>query len=280
MRILVTGKGGKSGSWAIRGEQLGHAIGAEVFAMAEMAEVGGSDLVVVVKRTPDIVLKKIRAAGKPWIYDIVDGWPQPYGNAWCQRDAINWLRSRLAQLKPNAVVFPTTRMLDDSGWTGPALVLPHHAWPKYSPQPLSAKVRRVGYEGGIDYLGRWREVIEAECKRRRWEFVINGDLAACQIGVALRDTQGYPAQHWKANTKVANLQALGIPAVCSPECGYREFSSGSEWWAVEAQDVTRAFDAWTYMGARRQARDAMLEAVQGLEQVARTYSAWLHQLSF
>jgi hypothetical protein len=280
MRILVTGKGGKSGSWAIRAEQLGAAIGATVAARADSREIEAADLIVVVKRTPTDLIDRIRAAGKRWVFDVVDGWPQPDGNAWSEDRAVKWLRHRLADLRPDAVVFPTGMMREDAAFAVPAIVLPHHAWPKYAPDVLHAKVRRVGYEGGERYLGKWRAIIEDQCKRRGWEFVINGDLASCQIGIALRDVPGYPAPAWKANTKLANLQALGIPALCSPERGYIETRSGGERWAENRQDVERCFDAWTYSGDRKLARDAMLRAVPTLQQIAERYRTWLHQLSF
>lgn len=285
MKVLVSGKGGKAGSWAVRGEQLGAAICADVIADAPSAAIRNADLIVTVKRCPTDLMQRIASSCKPWVLDFVDGWPQPIGNGWPREKSINWLRWRINSLRPNAIVFPTTRMLEDSGWDGPALVLPHHAWPKYRPQEFcagqhSAKVRRVGYEGDPRYLGRWQAIIESECKRRGWEFIVNGDLAGCQIGVALRDTPGYAAGAWKANTKLANLQALGIAAVCSPECGYKEFRSGAEWWATEPQDIARALDHWTYGGSRSLARTAMLAAAPHLDQVAQVYRTWLHRLSF
>ncbi len=280
MRILITGKGGKSGSWAIRGCQLGEAIGATVQPLASAGDIETAGLVVVVKRTPLELIERIRAAGKRWVFDMVDCWPQPAGNAWNEDQAAKWLRRQLGDLRPDAVVFPTETMLADSAWSGPAIVLPHHAWPKYLPDVFHAKVRRVGFEGGEQYLGKWRKVIEDQCKRRGWEFVINGDLASCQIGIALRDTPGYPAPAWKANTKLANLQALGIPALCSPERGYFETRSGAERWAENRHDVERCFDAWAYIGARKLAREAMLLAVPTLEKIAGRYRTWLHQLSF
>lgn len=278
MRVLVTGKGGKAGSWKIRGEQLGEAIGAEVMPQAEMAEIRAADLVVVVKRTPTDVVQKIRVAGRPWVYDIVDAWPQPYGNEWGREAAVHWLKLHLEALAPTAVVFPTTRMREDSGWRGPALVLPHHAWPKYHAQQPAPIVRRVGYEGDPRYLGRWERVLRGECDKRRWEFVVNGELDRCDIGIALRDAPGYPAGAWKSNCKLANLQALGLPSLCSPEASYQEFGSGTEWWIETASDVSRAFGALAHVGPRARTSERMQAAAPRLKDVAARYRAWLGTL--
>lgn len=275
MRILVTGKGGKAGSWRIRGEQLGEAIGAEVFPQAEMAEIRSADLVVVVKRTPAELVQKIRASGRRWVLDLVDGWPQPDGNAWPEKMARAWLQDRLDDLRPSAVVFPTTRMLEDSDWIGCHLVLPHHAWPKYQARPVAEKVTRVGYEGAEAYLGRWRRELERECAARGWEFVVNGDLASCQIGVALRDVAGYPAAAWKANTKLANLQALGLPALISPEQGYREFGSEAQIELVCPEHLPAALDCLAEFKVRQRLSGIAQAAAPRLEQVAHDYRRWL-----
>jgi hypothetical protein len=278
VRILVTGKGGPRGSWQIRGIQLGEAVGAEVFPAAEMAEIRPADLVVVVKRIPPRMLDCLRASGRRWVLDLVDGWPQPAGNGWSREQAISWLRTRLETLAPTAVVFPTSQMWKDSGWPGPAIVLPHHAWPKYRQRAVAGSVQRVGYEGAEGYLGAWHAVVTGECRRRGWEFVVNGDLATCDIGLALRDVSGYPARAWKANTKLANLQALGIPAICSPETSYREFGAGAESFVETQAQLADAFDLWSDHGAREQVSNTMAAAAPRLEQVAEVYRKWLSRV--
>jgi hypothetical protein len=277
VRVLVTGKGGATGSWQIRGEQLGHAIGATIAPCAGPRQMDRADVIVAVKRVSPELLQNLR--GRRWVLDFVDGWPQPYGNEWGKREAIDWLRGRLKALAPTAVVFPTTQMRKDSGWAGPALVLPHHAWPKYQRQPVADKVRRVGYEGAPAYLGRWREVIERSCAARGWQFVVNGDLSTCQIGVALRDVTGYPAGAWKANTKLANLQALGLPALISPEEGYREFGSAAQTEIVYPEHVGPALDALAGDGIRRRLGDIAFAATPQLQHVAEVYRSWLWKVA-
>jgi hypothetical protein len=277
LRILVTGKGGPTGSWQIRGEQLGHALGATIAPAAGSRQLDQADVIVVVKRISAELLQSL--SGRRWVLDFVDGWPQPRGNEWGKAEAIAWLRGRLRTLNPTAVVFPTTRMREDSGWTGPAIVLPHHAWPKYQRHPHALKVRRVGYEGDASYLGRWRAVMQAACAARGWEFVENGDLGTCQIGVALRDVSGYPAGAWKANTKLANLQALGLPALISPEEGYREFGSAAQTEIVYPEHVGPALDALAGDGIRRRLGDLAVAAAPRLQNVADAYGAWLWKVA-
>lgn len=274
MNLLVTGKSG-AGSFTIRGEQLGHAIDATIAPAATAERMDRADVVVVVKRVPADLLQRLR--GRRWVLDFVDGWPQPHGNEWGKAEAIAWLRGRLRELQPTAVVFPTARMQEDSGWQGPSLVLPHHAWPKYAPQPFDA-VHRVGYEGDPRYLGRWRSLIENECSRRGYEFVVNGDLSTCQVGVALRDVSGYPAGAWKANTKLANLQALGLPALVSPEEGYREFGSPAQCEITAPEQLAAALDVCANAALRPAVRAAAQMAAPQLGAVAKTYRSWLETL--
>lgn len=271
--VLITGKG-SSGSWKIRGEQLGDAIGAVVQPNAEPHDCKQADVVVIVKRTPRAVLEAVRKSGRPWVWDIVDAWPQPFGNAWGRETALEWLRSELDYLKPHAVVFPTSQMRIDSGWEGPALVLPHHAWPKYSPHVVAGSVSRVGYEGAAHYLGRWQAMLEKECRRRGWEFRLGG-LDQCDIGVAFRDVGGYPAQAWKANTKLANMQALGIPFVGHRELSYVEFGSGSEFFVETLEQLASVFDTLTCHDTRLEIAEAMRAATPSLQQTAETYAKWL-----
>lgn len=263
MKILVTGNG-KSGSWRIRGEQLGAAIGATVWPNACVPDIRRHDLTVCVKRVADGILAN---PGRRWVWDIVDAWPQPHGNNWSRDQAVSWLRDVIRRNRPYAMVFPTTQMQQDSGFDGPSLVLPHHAWPKYQRQHVAEKVTAIGYEGAEHYLGRWRPILEAECNARGWEFIVNGDLTRCQIGIALRDCTGYAPYAWKSNVKLANFQALGIPAIVSPQVSYREF--GGRFLEVESKEHLSS------------CLSALAGGVGGgplppqLADAARTYKEWL-----
>lgn len=273
MRIVVTGTG-KSGSWRIRGEQLGAAIGAEVLPRCEKFK--GFGLAVCVKRVRPAMLEALRRAAVPWVWDVVDAYPQPEGNTWRAEQAVGWLRAELERLRPHAVVFPTAAMREDSGWRGPALVLPHHAWPKYGKRNhLRDKVSVVGYEGHVHYLGAWAGKVAEACARRGWRLEVNGDMTQCDIGLALREFAGHPARRWKSNVKLANIQALGVPALCSPEAGYVEFSRGAE--VFVDGDLDRGLDGCAADEMRRRAQ--RVEPIR-LSEVARGYREWLTALSF
>lgn len=273
MKIAITGWG-RSGSWKIRAEQLGAAIGAKVEWRG--TNFSGIDLIVYVKRINPELLESIRASGKPWVWDIVDAWPKPAETRWDRQHAVTWLRGEIRSAKPSAIITATKMMLDDSGWTGKSLVLPHHAWPRYKPHELRPEVKYVGYEGQEIYLGPWQQMVDEECQKRGWKFY-NGDLTDADIGIALRREGSYPNKFWKSNCKLANLQALGIPAVCTFEEGYREFGSGQEIFVENREQLSKAFDRLGSLEERAWLRKAMLDVTPTLSRVAKDYKEWLTQ---
>lgn len=279
MRILVTGRG-TSGSWKIRGEQLGREIGATVDARA--TDVQGYDLAIVVKRYTTDLIARLRWAKVPIVWDIVDSWPQPHGNFWSEAEAKDWLRRQIDSLKPIGVVAATRAMGGACEWSRrPVLSLPHHARPGDEINPVRERVESVGYQGAEHYLGTWRPQLERECKERGWRFVLNpAQLADVDIAVALREQSGYPARQWKSNCKLANAQGSGTPIILSPEAGYIETASGAEVFADTAQELTAALDALTSHEARQAASKTMQGAALKLDAIAATYSQWLRQLKF
>lgn len=154
MKVLVTGRG-TSGSWQIRGVQLGNAIGAHVKSNADAGDIINCDIAVVVKRTPEATLEALRASGKPWVLDMVDGWPQPLACRWTRSWAISWVREMLAELKPNAVIWPTRKMMEDCGEGYEGICIPHHYRPGIRHNIIRHEVKTVGYEGREAYLGEW-----------------------------------------------------------------------------------------------------------------------------
>lgn len=272
--ILVTGRG-VSGSWQIRGNELGTAIGAHVEPNA--SKVSEFDLAVVVKRPRSDLVYRLHQVNVPIIWDIVDAWPQPLGNNWDRSQCIGWLKSELRTFRPKAVVAATEAMAIDCDFGLPVLTLPHHARPKQRINPIREKVTTVGYEGGENYLGRWRSWFELECKRRGWKFVVNPpELASLDIVVAVREATGYAARHWKSNVKLANAQGSRTPCVMMRESGYLETASGGERWADTQAEFIAAFDELTDIGARRAAVEQLKEPT--LEGATKTYSEWLEPM--
>lgn len=278
MNILVTGRG-TSGSWEIRGEQLGEAIGATVRRDAH--DVKGFDIAILVKRASPLLLQRLHHAKVPIIYDVVDSWPQPHGNLWDAATCKSWLAQQVAMVKPRALVASTKAMADDcAGFGIPVLTLPHHARPRQITNPIRYQVRRVGYEGGAQYLGSWQTFVEAQCAKRKWTFVINPSaLSELDIVIAMREVTGYAARNWKSNVKLANAQGTGTPCVVNREAGYLETQSGGEVFADTHEEVGRALTALTSWEARKAAHTKLRIGAPTLDAVAKEYKEWLLQLN-
>jgi hypothetical protein len=278
MHILMTGKG-TGGSWAVRGVQLGRAIGATV--MANAIDVGKYDLAVLVKRPQPELVWRLRRMEVPIVWDIVDAFPQPHGNQWDRQECMDWLRASVEFVRPHALVTATQAMAADCAEFGlPMLALPHHAWPDQGTCVVSGSVHRVGYQGGENYLGRWRAILEGECGRRGWQFIVNPrSVAVLDIVVAVRQFDGYAARQWKSNVKLANAQGCGTPCVLNREAGYLETACGEERWADSESEIVKAFDSLESQQARVLASRALVSAAPQLPDVARKYGLWLRTLS-
>jgi hypothetical protein len=273
MRILFAGNGGSPGSWKIRGEQLARAMDAKYTLRATESDVGSAQAIVVVKRPDGATLNKLHRFNKRMIWDVVDAWPQPSGNEWNRARAVGWLRSQIRFLNPYAIVFPNTRMYEDSDWTGPHLILPHHSNPRYEQRSRKFNEQRVvGYEGAPQYLGRWRDAVAIECADRGWLFKETTDISEVDYVVALRDCTGYAPGRWKSNVKTANARALGCPVIASPELSYLEFTDCRELWVESASDLHTAFDQVARM------EEKLAPTPLKIEEVAKTYRCWLSTL--
>jgi hypothetical protein len=273
MHLLITGKG-TSGSWEIRGRQLGQAIGAT--AVPNARDVASFDKVVLVKRPTTDLLQRIHRAGVPLIWDQVDPWPQPVGNGWDRARCMEWLADQVKAIRPAGIVAPTKAMAHDcEGFGVPVLALPHHARPGLRQNPIRP-VKVVGYEGAAHYLGRWLPVVQEECAARGWTFTMNpAELAEVDIVLALRDCDGYAPKNWKSNVKLANAQGSGTPVICNREAGYLETMCGAEQWADSAAELAQAFDALTPTAERFAVSRRLKDAVPSIESVAATYLQWL-----
>lgn len=278
MRFLLTGKG-RSGSWKVRGEQLGSAIGATVQPYA--TDVRGFDAVVVVKRMPPGIDRACRAARVPMVWDVVDAYPQPDSHTWGRAECISWLRDKFERIRPAAIVAATRQMAKDCEEFGvPVLALPHHARPAQSRNPIRERVRTIGYEGDLKHFGKWREFFESECQRRGWQFVTHpSSMSDLDIVVAMRESDGYASRNWKSNVKLANAQASGTPCVVNGEAGYRETACGAERFADTVDDVRAALYALEPVEVRRAAGAALFGASITLEAVARDYRRWLCEIA-
>jgi len=275
MNFLMTGTGA-SGSWKIRGEQLGREIGAKVQPKA--LDVGGYHFAIVVKRPPLDLLERLQKAEVPIVWDVVDAWPQPLGNSWGRSECMAWFRQSIQRIKPVAIVAATHAMAEDCAeFKVPVIALPHHGRPGLARNTIRKEVRCIGYEGGEQYLGRWSQSLTAECSRRGWKFVVNPEsISDLDIVVALRDWSGYAPRHWKSNVKLANAQASGTPFIGSSEAGYLEMAiQGRERFANTPYEVSVALDQLTPYEERLRVSSSMLVSAPRLSDVATKYKQWL-----
>lgn len=274
MKILVTGKGGKSGSWVMRGQQLGTALRADVKPMTGPTD---HDVTVVVKRPPPEVIAQLR--WKKWAWDLVDFYPQPESYQWDKAGAVAWVRKKITDLSPAAIIWPNQRMREDCDTGLPGLVLPHHHRIGIQANPIREQVCKVGYEGHHSYLGKWEGILREECRRRGWEFVINPpQLADLDIVTAFRHRGGYVCKHWKSGIKAQNAYASGTPLVCQPESGYLENATGAEYWAETPQQLAISFDWLLDQGAREAISDRFLQKSFHVEHAAKQLKEFLSGL--
>ena len=268
MRILFTGRG-SSGSWTVRGQQLGIASGGIPKPKASIEDCSAADVIVAVKRVDEVLLHNIRKSGKPWLFDAVDFYPQPTCSTWSKEQAIRWVRGQIKRMRPDAVIWPNHQMMTDCGSDGDWVIY-HHANPNIVPKPVREQVKVVGYQGSPPYIGGWLAAITDECQRRGWEFRMNpDDFADLDIVLAIRDENyaGYAQTHWKSNVKLANAQAAGRPLIATPECGYTEtdFADGVIP-VTSAEHIRHAFDFAEMLPLRK--RVASKAVAPTLEQCA------------
>ncbi len=226
MNILIVGASG--GSFKVRGQQLGAALGARVVTKPTDHDLRIADLVVLVKRAGVQWAAEVHKYRKPIVWDALDFWFQPSDNDFSESDARSLLRQQLEQIKPALFIGATEAMADDAAKEGvSAAYLPHHSRPGLIPGPAVARVPVVGYEGAKKYLGGWLLAVQAECNRRGWPFVVNPpDLRACDILVAFRDGQwdGWMCRQWKSGIKAVNAIASGRPLIAQASAGVVEIS--------------------------------------------------------
>lgn len=265
---LVTGRGG-AGSWQVRGEQIGAALGASVIPNATVKQIKAADVALVVKRVPDDLLHGLRRADRPWLYDIVDAYPQPLCSDWTKKQAVAWVRAHIRRLQPTAVIWPNARMRDDCELPGE--VVYHHHRPRIQANPIREHFGVIGYEGRAAYLDGWHKTIERECQARGLTFLLNpARLADVDAILAVRggEWRGYVSDHWKSNVKLANAHGSGTPFIGIPEDGYLETACGAEEWVDLPDELAAALDRLTPVATRMDAFERSSVRAFGVEKAA------------
>lgn len=274
MKLLFTGRG-TSGSWTIRGDQLGRACGAVVKPRATTSQCREADKIVVVKRVPEELRVLLR--DRWWAWDILDAYPQPGCAYWSREKGIAWIHEQIEKMRPPAIIWPNRKMREDCDPGLPGIVLPHHHRPGIRSNPIREQVKVVGYEGA-DYLGSWRPVLEEQCLRRGWQFRMNPEhLAELDIVVAFRDRQfsGYVQRSYKSNVKLANAHGSGTPFCGQAEDGYTEQATGAEYWAETPKELSTCLDWLESQDTREQVSDRFRAKAYPLEQAAKDLLTFL-----
>lgn len=277
MNILIVGSG--KGSWAMRGEQLGTAIGARVRVTPSADDWGWANLVVLVKRAVfGAHVADAHRYGLPITWDALDFWQQPGQNGLDAVAARGLLASILARVRPALVIGATEAMARDAA----GVCLPHHAWSGLAPTPTRQAVQAVGYEGNPTYLGCWHGLLQRACAARGWQFVVNPPhLGAVDLLVALRDGcwDGWMCREWKSGVKVVNAIAAGRPLISQDCAAVRELQPAGSIIA-SPDDLDGALDAWAGRLARQAVVDASIARVDALslESVAHRYRSLLEDV--
>lgn len=246
MNVLIVGAG--KGSFAIRGEQIGAALGARVTSGPTDGDWRFADVCVLVKNYGARFASQAHAAKVPIVWDAVDFWRQPAENGSDEIRANVLLKAQLNEIRPALTIGATEAMAQAAG----GICVPHHSREGLTPEPARARVQVVAYEGNALYLGAWRNRLERACQSRGWSFVINPpDLRVADIVVAFRDGpwDGWICQEWKSGVKVVNAIAAGRPVIGQPTAAMRELQPPKSL-VEDPAHLSAAFDAWSSLTDR------------------------------
>jgi len=249
MKVLMVGSG--SGSWQMRGVQLGAAMGARVVSDPSDQDIRWADVVVLVKRAGTRHAQRVRAVGRPLVWDALDCWHQPAMHRYTETQALTWLKSQIDFIRPDVTIGATEAMARAVS----GVYLPHHGWAGLRPTPARETVKMVAYEGNPMYLGKWAGAIRAACEKRGWQFVLNPpDLSQADILVAFRDGQwdGWMCRQWKSGVKLVNAICAGRPILTQP-CAAADELKPSGMVLDDVSEVGAALDVCGVLDVRERA---------------------------
>lgn len=238
---------------AMRGHQLGTALGARIKGTPVADDLQWADVVVLIKRAGLEHATAVQRSGRPIVWDALDFWDQPAQNRLNETEARALLQGTMATIKPALVIGATEAMARASA----GVYLPHHPWVGLKAAAARPVVSTVGYQGTRKFLGQWGLALMSECERRGWKFALNPqDLRTCDLLVALRDGEhdGWMCQQWKSGVKLGNAMAAGRAVITQDSAAWREMRPVGCTVATVA-DLARAFDRWSSLEARHAAVD-------------------------
>lgn len=245
---------------------------------ASIDDCNNADVIVAVKRLQHPWIDNIKRSKKPWIWDLVDMYPQPACYKWSRKYAINWIRDRILEHNPDGLIYANKRMAQDVGL--PGVVIYHHAR-ELKTINLKVKIRIAGYDGRVDYLGRWFDVLKKECFKRGILFSTELPANELDLVFAFRDKpwNGYCQTHWKSNIKLANVHAAGVPFIGNKESSYVETLAGLEIFIKKPTEIGDAIDSVLSLNTRKNIRENFLKNVITVEQVGQQLKDYCEKIS-
>lgn len=225
MHVLFCGGNPKAPSWQMRGVQIA-SCDPNWLAVNEPSdtEIAAADVVVVVKRFKDKLIKRLRKPGKKIVWDALDFWPQNAGADLPQDlpGAIMLARGFYDRIRPDAVICANQQMAEDfRQFTPHARHIYHHARLDAAPLPFGKVAWYDGCEKHAEQM-----LIEAEeaLRDKGWQLAIGKPEGKAGMLLGFRDqNQGtWLADRWKSNVKAANAIAYNLPLVAGDENGYTE----------------------------------------------------------
>lgn len=175
MNVLIVGNG--SGSWAMRGKQLGTRIGARVTSTPQAEDWRWCDCVVMVKNWGARFAAEARSAGKTIVWDVVDFWRQPHDNRLDETAAKALFQKAIAAVGADLVIGATEAQARAAG----GVYVPHHTWSGLEPMAPQPECKRVLYQGNPAYLGRWHACLTDACRALGWQFVMDPKIGRAHV---------------------------------------------------------------------------------------------------
>jgi hypothetical protein len=252
VNLLVLGLG--KGSWEIRGQQLGAALGARVTSTPSDDDYHWADLAIIVKRSEPRFGPDCRRFRLQIVWDALDCWRQPSENVMGEGQARQQLKNHIKAIGPVLVIGATKAQADAAG----GVYLPHHSRPGLMPAPVRERVSVVAYEGSPNFLGSWQGRLEAACRARGWRFVVNPpDLRDADLVVAFRDGpwDGWACRQWKSGVKLVNALAAGRPILTQASAAFAEIQPPGMIVETEAQ-LQDGFDRYLSYESRSTVLDS------------------------
>lgn len=274
--VLIVGLG--KGSFAVRGRQLGRAIGARVSTEPMAEDLAWADVVVLVKRAILVFGREAQQAGKAIVWDALDFWSQPAQNGLDDASALALYLEHIQTIRPVLTIGATRAMAGAVGGT----YLPHHHRPGLIPAAVRPVMTTVAYEGTRKYLGSWGKAIQTACDRLGLQFLINPlDLREADLVVSFRGEEwdGPICRQWKSGVKIVNAMAAGRPILSQPCAAFSEIQPSGD--VVDSlSDIEASIAAWQPLERRTRALiECRARASEfALDTVARHYHSILSRM--